>query len=364
MASLKVGTCYHGNAGIASAFAALADNKLKPGGVLALVLPLSAAVGLSWQGFRQMLADSYSDVEVLSIAANGRDMSFSSDTGMAECLVVARKNVGANDYSPLQRARFTSLRRRPPGFAQAAAVARGVIEANGVRSIEDGPYGGGNLNIGDDLAGEMLTASHSGDGDSWSIVRLLDCALAQTAYALIQSQLWLPGQPTPLNLPVANLGSVGKIGLYHLDIIGPPPRGPFSKTAFSPTATYPSLWNHNAKKETRIVCEPDSQLQVRQGMENKAAEVWATASRTHLNIEFTFGSQPIGVAFTEQVSIGSSVWPNVIFDDERFDYAFAIWGNSTLGLLCYWWHASRQQSSKARTPSAPPNPCPSSTCGR
>ena len=51
MAVLKKGTCYHGNAGIASAFAALAHRKLKRGGVLALVLPLSAASGLSWQSF-------------------------------------------------------------------------------------------------------------------------------------------------------------------------------------------------------------------------------------------------------------------------------------------------------------------------
>ena len=43
---LGKGSCYHGNAGIASAFAALAHRKLKPGGVLALVLPLSAAAGL------------------------------------------------------------------------------------------------------------------------------------------------------------------------------------------------------------------------------------------------------------------------------------------------------------------------------
>ena len=41
------------------------------------------------------------------------------------------------------------------------------------------------------------------------------------------------------------------------------------------------------------------------------------------------------------------MWPNVNFIDKRFDYAFAVWGNSTLGLLCYWWHSSRQQSSKA-----------------
>ena len=84
-------TCYHGNAGIASAFAALAHKKLKPGGVLALVLPLSVANGLSWQGFRDMLDDNYADVTILSIAANGKDMSFSSDTGMAECLVIARR---------------------------------------------------------------------------------------------------------------------------------------------------------------------------------------------------------------------------------------------------------------------------------
>ena len=29
------------------------------------------------------------------------------------------------------------------------------------------------------------------------------------------------------------------------------------------------------------------------------------------------------------------------------DYTLAVWGNSTLGLLPYWWHSSRQQSSKA-----------------
>ena len=84
-------TCAHGFAGIASTFVALADKKLKPGGVLALVLPLSAAVGLSWLKFRQLLTADYFELQVLSIAANGKDMSFSSDTGMSECLVVARK---------------------------------------------------------------------------------------------------------------------------------------------------------------------------------------------------------------------------------------------------------------------------------
>ena len=359
--AMAQGTCYHGNAGIASAFTALADRKLKPGGVLALVLPLSVASGLSWQQFRELLATGYTDLTVLSLAANGRDMSFSSDTGMAECLVIARKRgketpsppVGegwGEGEAPAQRATFVSLHRRPQGFAHASTIAKSITGCDAVRQIEDGPYDGTLLMVGDGPGGKignLLTVPNDGSGANWGAVRLLDYSLAQTAYALSGSRLWLPGQPAALELKTAPLGEVGKLGLVHRDITGPPPRGPFTKTAPSPTATYPALWNHNAATETRLVCIPDSQLIVRQGMEAKAAEVWATASRAHVNLDFTFGSQPLAVAFTERKSIGGRIWPNVIFDDERFDAAFAVWSNCTLGLLSYWWHASRQQSSKA-----------------
>ena len=348
MAVLKRNTCYHGNAGIASAFAALADKKLKPGGLLALVLPLSVASGLAWRGFRQMLVSGYSDLAVLSIAANGKDMSFSSDTGMAECLVIAHKtSVGAVREPPAPRAHFTSLRRRPQGFAEASTVAKSIVDSDSVRGIDDGPYGGTSLMVGDETAGEMLSSPLGDGGSNWGSVRLLDYSVAQCAYALSQSRLSLPGSPAAFGIQTALLGDVSELGTYHLDIIGRPPRGPFDKTTPSPTATYPSLWNHNAKNETRIVCAPDSQLRVRQGMEEKAGTVWATASRAHLNLDFTFGSQPLAIAFTERESIGGRVWPNVTFDDTRFDCAFAIWGNCTLGLLSYWWHSSRQQSSKA-----------------
>ena len=338
-------TCYHGNAGIASAFAALAHKKIKPGGTLALVLPLSLANGLAWQGFREMVAQKYTDVTVLSIAANGRDMSFSSDTGMAECLVIARKLKKGETSQDLVR--FTSLRRKPHGFAHASSLAASQLNGAQVRRLEDGPYGGTPVAVGEELAGETITAPRREDGESWGAVRLSDHSLAQTAYALAQSRLWLPGRASSVQLKTALLGDLAKLGVVDRDITGPAPRGPFNKGASSPTATYPALWNHNARQETRMVCWPDSQLFVRQGLEEKAADVWDAASRSHLNRDFTFGSQALSVAFTEMESIGGRVWPNVKFPDKRRDYAFAVWGNSTLGLLFYWWHSSRQQSSKA-----------------
>ena len=342
------GTAYHGNAGIASAFAALAERKLKPGGVLALVLPLSAAGGLSWRGFRDMLARDYSDVSVLSIAASATDdLSFSSDTGMAECLVVARKR--ANGETSEARTHFTSLARRPQGFVQAAALAGTMAAGREVRRLEDGPYGGTPLRIGEELTGGMLTTSSENHGAVWGGVRLSDFSLAQTAYALSRSQLWLPGQPAPVDLNIAPLGSVSELGLVHRDITGPRPRGPFDRVSPDPTATYPALWNHDARRETRVVCEPDAQLLVRTGMEAKAAAVWATAGRVHLNLDFRFNSQPLSAALTEPKSLGGVAWPNVNFRKPSLDYAFVLWCNSTLGLLLFWWHSNRQQAGRGRT---------------
>ena len=341
-------SCYHGNAGIASAFAALAHKKLKSGGVLALVLPLSAAVGLSWQGFRETLAKNYTDLTVLSIAASDNDhLSFSADTGMAECLVIARKVKQAE--ATTGRGHFVSLGRRAQGFAHAGSLAMNVSNPERARRVEDGPYGGTALMIGDELAGEGMTVPVQTDGASWGGVRLSDLSLAQTAFALAQSKLWLPGSHSALDVKVVPLNKTARLGLVDRDITGPRPRGPFEKIAPSPTATYPSLWNHDAKNETRMVCEPDSQLRVRSGMEEKAAAAWATASRAHVNRDFRFNSQPLTAAFTERESMGGRAWPNVRFPDSRFDYAFTLWSNSTLGLLLYWWRSNRQHSGRGTT---------------
>ena len=341
-------TCYHGNAGIASAFAALAHKKLKPGGVLALVLPLSATAGLSWQGFREMIGCDYTDLTVLTIAAADNDeLSFSSDTGLAECLVVARRH--KQNESPDERARFTSLNHRPEGFAHASSLSARLLDGGQVRRIEDGPYGATALMVGDEQAGETITTPRAQGGANWGAVRLSDYSVSQTAYALSRSRLWLPGNSSSVKLGGALLGDLGRLGFVHRDLTGPAPRGSFDKTPPSHTATYPALWNHDAKRETRMVCVPDSQLQVRQGMEDKAATIWATASRAHLNLDFRFNSQPLTVAFTDRVSIGGRAWPNVVFDDNRFEYALTVWANCTLGLLGFWWHSNRQVAGRGTT---------------
>lgn len=336
-------SCYHGYAGIASAFVALADRKVKPGGVVALVLPLSVAAGASWKEVRRLFDTEYEDLKIVSLAATGARMSFSADTGMAECLVVARKRAGDATARSRHRA-FVSLRQRPTGFAAAATISRKIADLRVARALEDGPYGGTPVQVGDDGIGEIVNAA-SGSGAAWNAVRLRDFSVAQTADALSRSSLWLPGIAHPTPLATTALADVGRRGWHDMNITGR--IGPYERRRPSPTATYPALWNHRARAEVRLVVSPDSSLQVRKRQETRAADAWATASRTHLNRDFTFGSQALSVAFTEQKSIGGRVWPSVLLDDPRFDFVFSLWGNCSLGLVGHWWHANRQQSSKA-----------------
>ena len=346
--NLSKDTCAHGYAGIASTFAALADRKLKPGGVLALVLPLSAAAGISWQKFRQMLAEKYGDITVVSLAAaNNDDLSFSADTDIAECLIISRKVSGNKKVN--QDVRFISVFQRPGGLEQSAEIARDVLGVEEIRRLEDGPYDGTNLAVGSDVVGKVLDAPCSPEGNTWAGTRIADYSLAQTAYALEHSRLWLPSVTAALELRTAPLAQLGTRGLYHMNIAGTQKSAPFTRTLASPTATYPALWNHDAMKETRIVCVPDCQLQVKPGNEAKADQAWASSSRAHLNLDFRFNSQPLESAFTDQPSMGGRAWPNVGSSDARFDFALMSWCNSTLGFVSFWWHANRQVAGRGTT---------------
>ncbi len=346
------GTCAHGYAGIASWFVALADRMVRKDGTIALVLPLTALQGASWQKVRQLIARSYRDAIILTIAAaRPADQSFSADTGMAETMLVCRESADA----PGQRGLFVSLQRRPRSEMEATELAKAITTLAGnpaLKRLEGGPYGGLPLVIGEEQLGEAVDAPLSKD-DPWSAIGIADFSVVQTAYQLAEGTLWLPSmqEQEALLIPMAAVQQVCRVGINHNNIVG---RG--SRTAFdllkSPSGvpTYPMLWNHNAKQEKRLVVAPDSEGRVKLGRESRAAEIWGTRSHAHHSADFRFNSQPLAVAFTERRTIGGTAWKNVRCDEQVHEIAYSLWGNSTLGLLCYWWHSTRQQAGRGRMP--------------
>ena len=89
------------------------------------MLPFTAINGASWAKFRELIAKHYTDVTIVSNAANGDAMSFSSDTGIAECLVIGRKL--APRKKPSGRGTFISLRSKPRSFVDAQELSKVVL---------------------------------------------------------------------------------------------------------------------------------------------------------------------------------------------------------------------------------------------
>ena len=206
----------HGHAGLASYFVDLADRKTASGGTLALVLPLTALSGKSWEKIRRLWTREYCNPIVVTIAQEGtHTRSFSADTGMAECLFVAKKG-RASGRDP--RAIFAILADQPRDSLSGEQIAEAIwqiIEGDSTRTLEGGPYGGTRLVIGTTVYGEVLNCPLPSQ-DAWQIAGIRDITLAQTAYQLSEGRLWIDGMDSDVvtNIPIARIDEV-------IDRIGP-----------------------------------------------------------------------------------------------------------------------------------------------
>ena len=330
----------HGNAGLASNFVDLAHAKVKPGGVLALVLPITFVQGASWKAARALLAASYTDIAVVAVAASGdTDRAFSADTGMAEVLVLATK---ADEQRPPSDATlFVNLLRRPRSMAEASDVAK-LIDILPAAPV-------GQLRAGEQLVGTYIRARLEDGG----CAALRESALAETMMALKDGQLRMP-RMAPCALPIATLSELGRRGPLDRDIGNskegePPFRGPFKIVPATGVSSYPVLWAHSAERERRLVVAPDSEGLVRPSCEEHALRVWQTAATLHFTLDFQLNSQSLAACVTPGPCLGGRAWPSFQPHRDEWIQPITLWANSTLGLLAFWWMGSRQQQGRSIT---------------
>ncbi len=347
------------NAGLASHFVELAHRKMRGDGTMAFVLPLSALSGASWDAVRSVWRRRFSDITVVTIAGVGSyEASFSAYTGMAECLLVARERDADGQGKRGAQGTFVILDRFPASTSEAELLAARILELRNGTPADATSTGSARtyLRLGASSYG-MLWHSPLPERGPWPLVGLTDTELANSAASLSTGRLTQVGQPDvqSLDVPIAPVGEIAGRGPIDRDInqdaYDGTPRGPFNllKPPGSLYPTYPVLWAHAAKRERQLLVMPDSEGEIKQGMDAKAAAVWATATRAHYNRDLRFNSQSLIVAMTERPCLGGRAWPSVIFENPEHEYAFALWCNSTLGLLMHWWMSNKTQSGRGTT---------------
>ena len=307
---LSTGTISDGNAGLGTQFTAIANNMAKPGGHIALILPLSAMLGgsdspsaRSWLKLRGLLAEKFNDIIVVSIAQNKDiDSSFSADTDMAEVIVVARSL--KNGEKPKRLAYFVNLSERPADKLAAQETAK-AIRKTMAGLTKPGTHS--HAVVGD-IAAATVRLERVKPTEKWTTVRVANVSLTQVAGEMVEEKLRLPRRRNPVSIPVTWLGKIGAVGPLHRDIASghrEPDRSPFTKHNGADSGTeWPFLWNRDSNKQQSMEVSPDSHGIVKPGKEDAAQAIWQWASHLHISNECRFNSSPTCAVYTEQKSAG------------------------------------------------------------
>ena len=337
-----------GYAGLGTYFTAIAHNMVKPGGHIALILPISALLGgsydgrtvRSWQKLRQLLADGYNDIVILTIAqGENRDAAFSADTDIAEAMIVARRLAAGEQ--PARRAHFVNLAARPGNKLEAQETARAIRIA---RNRLTAPETVAAITIGRTEVGTVRLEGVN-PLEKWTTARIANIGLVRTARALARGSLYLPQRIDPVAIPMTRMGQVGRVGPVHRAILNA-----FSRQGGANSGTeYPMLWNQNSRTQVKMATEPDSAGIIKAGKEAESARVWAQSSRLHINMDFRFNANPTAAAFTEGITAGGRAWPSLQMDTAELEKATCAWLNCTLGMVGYWLASNRTTGGRGTT---------------
>ena len=344
-ANKKVCEASHGNAGLGSNFADLANLKLKPGGILGLILPAASAQGgKSWDRFQNMLQKNYQGIQIISLVNSDQYCcSFSSDTGMSEVLIVAQKR-SSKDSSPSsdenREALFFNLYERPDSLVKAIEFSRQINQIPASDLLKTG-----SVPIGNRMKSDINHTMHAG---------IKNPEIISFIKSFCSGTITLPRNSTQYPIPVCNFSDIGSCGLLSRDISGRD-SSPFdiiesSSVAAQGTHSWPALWSHDYKAETSFIVRPDRFGMIRHGCtQADASKTWKkSASRLHLTLLFRLNSQSLTACITEQKAIGGRSWPSFFCNNNNLEQLVCLWCNTTIGIILFWANSTRQQIGRAQ----------------
>ena len=347
--ALLKGTSANQMAGHASSFTVLADRMVRPGGRIALVLPVTALFGESWREVRRMLSSKY-EIEFVVSSHDPALLSMSYDTAIAEALLIARRL--REGEHPSGRGRFVNLWRAPYLETDALALVRAVNAAASMPLLRsDGPPVGGNpLVVGGDQWGEVVDGPV--EEGPWTAARWRRVVTGQFASALERGELWTgDGTQVEGRVPVAAMGDVCNVGPQHRRIRGS--LGVFDGYhGWNGDAQFPALWSLDSSVHQGMLAEPNAWLIPKPGIEHMP--IWSQSGTLHITVDVRYNAQPVMAVRTGIRTLGVRAWHTLSThgDDPlvsaRQETALALWCNSTFGLLLHANHSNSAQEGRGQ----------------
>ena len=347
--ALLKGTAANQIAGHASSFSVLADRLVRPGGRIALVLPVTALYGESWREVRQMLSSRY-EIEFVVSSHDPNLLSMSYDTAIAEALLVARRLTDTE--TPTRRGVFVNLWRAPYQETDALALVRTVSATASTPLLRsDGPpVGGSPVMVGGEQWGEIVDGP-VGEGP-WAAARWRQALATQFAEALERGELWNEdGSQVSGHVPVAAMKDLCNVGPQHRRIRGS--LGVFEAYhGWNDQAQFPAIWKLDSSIHQGMIAEPNAWLVPKP--DKNHVPIWSQSGTLQIAADVRYNSQPVMAVRTDLRTLGVRAWHSLSLSENdpligsRQEIALALWCNSTLGMLLHANHSNSAQEGRGQ----------------
>ncbi|MCY4419600.1 MAG: hypothetical protein OXB93_07125, partial [Cytophagales bacterium] len=347
------------NAGMAASFLSMALAKVKPGGRIGYVLPLTAASDTSWQKTRSMIEQEFEDILVIT----GKKGRVSDETAINEMLLVATRRTKpkpkANLGSPVY---CVNIKETPDSLGVAGEMARAISPA--LSELEGSKR---SIRMGKSEIGHVLRFEGK-EGKPWSHARIKDTDLALISTRLVEEGLlqdFETREEISLPCPIRRIEKIFKVGPTE-SIIGHVDESKRIRGAFrfvplldeEPYGYDRSLWSADSKHKNTLIVHPTHKGES-YSLKNKKGMLVSTESHRNAirkSISTCFYAQYMGwasqkllIASTHMKVMGGRAWTSLSHADDRVLRMMSLWGNSILGMLINWTQGSRTQSGRFMT---------------
>lgn len=315
-----------GAAGLAPDFGAVSNMRLRPGGIFAHVLPLTAAHAKSWESWRTEMEKDFTNI--VAIANVGSNLeSMSADTEMNELLVVAQKrDERPNDWKPAN-VLCVNLYEAPRTLSQGFAIAK-EIDAIPVGSKQ-----------GVTEHGSYVRLETPREGFPWFAIGNRNFEMTSVASALMQGRVYDPISQTErvTNLVSAPLSELAKTGPTH-HLIGHP-KGFEAIGAFEwhdvnhwvGVSAHHSMWTTDTKNKNRIATQPTHAGVVWNQQEAQRMNDYRSHWFLSRNLRWT--TNALTLAKTDVLCHGGNSWSALQGLSDDVGRCIALWFNSIFGAI-------------------------------
>ena len=395
-------------AGLAAVFCELARQKLRPGGRVGMVLPITAAASPAWSDIRDMFETHFDDLLLVAFpgATRGGDKTLSADTAMGEMIIAGTKRSEPRTERTATDIMTVALDEPFGSIAVAAETGRSVDAA--LRGREEQREG--NVTVGTGVAGRW-TVLPAAEGGPWAAVGAASFGAVAVAERLTRRGEFMPldAHEPVCQVAMTTIGELFELGPSH-DRIGHPAggdgRGAFELWPIADDQVRPdtSLWASDAEAQTTLTVAPthygldvgprlgdaseraitklkhelsrtnggepsesaiakaraEAEAIERSRSQGALAEMRRCQSTLFYQRGIFWPSQVALAAVTDKHVMGGRAWCALLHDDPVVRFGFAIWANSTLGMVVHWSRAQRTQHgrSSAQLQGIRQMPCP------